>query len=174
MNDQDIKKAITERLHEIADEADWQHLTITQKSEYYTAWTNDPEIGGKLSQVIDEGSVRVYLKDTIIRSYSRSQRLSIKKLVSSLPSVACDEVTKEFIKPQAVLCDDKNLYTIAAARDWKTALLSAFERGCEEGNLQRNIVFFTKHTRGRFVDESYRDLISAAAKRLDIEVFWVT
>ncbi len=173
MNEGDIKEEVSQRVYDIADEVDWAHLTIPQRQKYYEAWTTDPEIGGKLSQVMDQTRIRVYLKDTVMKNYSRDKRPKLQSLITSM-SLPCVRVTQEFIKPQAVLCDGNKLYTVAAAKEWKIALLSAFERGCEVRNLRENVVFFIEHTTGRFVDREYRDLIDSAAKRLEVKVFWLT
>lgn len=170
---QEIKDLVTKRVFGIADEVDWVHLTIHQRKQYYESWTSDPRIGGLLSQVMEENRVRVYLKDTVMRNYMRSRRISIHQLLNSM-SMSFYEITEEFIKPQAILCDNTALYSLAAAREWKIALMSAFERGCIIPELEHNIVFFTEHTTGHFVDGDYRNMIAAAASRLGVRIHWVT
>ncbi|MEG3923331.1 hypothetical protein [Microcoleus sp. T3_D1] len=169
----EIKKDVMRRVHKIADEADWRHLTINQRTLYYKNWTSNPEIGGRLSQIMELERVRVYLKDTVMKSYSRTQRLDIRTLIASM-SLPCEYVTQKFIKPQGLLCNGTDLYTLTVAKEWKTALLSAFERGYELKNLNRNTVFIIEHTTSRFVDQSYRDMIATAAERLTIDIHWVT
>lgn len=173
MNEDDIKDTVTHRVHEIADEVDWAHLAIPQRQKYYETWTADPEIGGMLRQVMEQTRVRVYLKDTVMKTYSRNKRPVLQALLTSM-SIPCACITKEFIKPQAVLCEGTSLYTLVAAKEWKIAIMSAFERGCEVKKLNKNIVFIIEHTTGRFVDKEYRDLIDSAATRLDVQVHWLT
>jgi hypothetical protein len=172
-NEADMKQTVARRLYDIADKIDWTHLTIPQRQKYYEIWTNDPQIGGVLRQVMEVSRIRVYLKDTIMRTYSRQQRPTILTLLSSM-SISCNHIVREYVKPQAILCDKNKLYTLAAAKEWKIAIMSAFERGCEVRTTSKNIVFFNDHVTGRFVDKEYKDLIEAAAKRLDIEVQWLT
>lgn len=173
MTPTEVKAMVAQRVHATADSVDWTHLTITQKQSYYEAWTADPEIGGALASIIDPGRVRVYLKDTVMKSYRRAQRKTIQQLLASM-SIDCDSVIREFIQPEGVLCEGTHLYTVAVAREWKGALMSVYERQYEIGRVQTNIVFFTEHTAGRFIDRSYRDLIQSAAQRLGVTIHWVT
>lgn len=173
MDGNHIKHTVIERVHKIADEVDWLHLTIPQRKQLYESWTSDPEIGGLLEQVMDANRVRVYLKDTVMKTYSRSQRLEILTLLDRI-GVTFGSVTREFIKPQAVLCDRCDLYTISVAKEWKNSVMSAYERGYEVGTLKTNSVYLTEHTSGRYVDRSYRKMIGTAATRLDVKVHWVT
>jgi hypothetical protein len=168
-----IKEDVTQLVHQRADQADWMHLNIPQRQKYYEEWTADPQIGGLLSQTMHPSHVRVYLKDTIMKTYSRNQRPDIRALLTNL-SIPCAQVTRELIKPQALLCGRTRLYTLAPAKDWKIAIMSAFERACEFGSIKENVVFITEHTAGRFIDKKYRDMINAAARRLDVTVHWLT
>ena len=173
MNETEIKAAIAQRIYDLADAADWMHLNIEQRKQYYEIWTTDPQIGGILSQVIEPRRIRVYLKDTIMKTYARSRRPTLKSLLISM-SISYKRITKEFEKPQALLCDGTQMYTLAPAKEWKIAIMSAFERSCEVRKLEKNIVFITEYTTRRFVDKEYRDMIDAAAQRLDIVVHWLT
>ena len=173
MGEADIKKSVTHRVHRMADEVDWSHLTIPERSKLYEFWTADPQVGGLLNEVMDPERVRVYLKDTIMKNYARSRRPEILPLLRSM-SMPCDPVLQEYIKPVAVLCDHRYLYTLTVAKEWKISIMSAYERGLDVGNLDRNIVFITEHTTGRFVDRSYRNMIESAAERLEVDVRWVT
>jgi hypothetical protein len=167
-NAETIIKAVCQRVYTLADQADWIHLTITQRKNYYEAWTQHPEIGAMLAKTMPAERVRVYLKDTIIGTYCRSKRLGVRNLLRSM-SIACDSITQEYIKPEAVLCDKYQLYTITATKDWKISLINNFERA-QERRIKRNLLFITEHTAGRFVDHSYRSMIEDAATRLGVEI----
>jgi len=169
----EIIVSVTERLHKLADQANWIYLNITERKRLYEKWTDDPNIGGLLRQIMEPNRVRVYIKDSIMGPYSRGRRLNIHSLLNSM-SISCENVTKKFIKPQALLCNSSDLYTLSVAKEWKIAIMSAFERGVEIGELNNNRVFFIEHVTKRFVDPSYRNLVEAAGKRLDVEVQWVT
>lgn len=168
-----IKKAITRQVHAQADRHGWTHLSIDERRKLYEEWTNDPRIGGALSQVMDANRVRVYLKDTVMKSYARAQRPELLDLLQAL-SISSENVSKQYSKPDAILCQGASLYTLTVAKEWKTALMSAFERAHDETGVKRNTIFIREHTTGRFVDASYRALIEAAARRLGIEIVWLT
>ena len=120
-------------------------------------------------------AVRAYLKriDTIIKSFLKNQRVDIRKLFEFM-AITYEQVSKEYIKPEALLCNETELYTLTVAKEWKTAIMSAFERGYEVKILNRNCVFIIEHTTGRFVDQSYRELIAVAAQKLGIDIHWIT
>lgn len=169
-----MKELVTQRVREKADALDWMHLTIAQRTQHYKGWTEDPEIGGLLAMVMDPSKVRVYLKDTVMgRQYTHPRRPQLAPLLTTL-GIKCNVVTREFIKPQGVLCNGTHLYTMTVAKEWKGSLLTAFERGKEIKRLKRSVMYITDHTTGRFVDKAYRDMIDDAARRLGVKVEWVT
>ncbi len=173
MDDKQIKKNVAKKIHSIADKADWSHLSIPERQKYYEEWTDDPEIGGTLAQIMEPRRIRVYLKDTIMKDYAKSKRPELKKLLGSL-SYSYIIASKNYIKPVGLLCDGNKLYTISVAKEWKISLLSAFERGYEVKNIKENVLFIIDHTSGRFVDNSYRKLIEDSSSRLGVKIIWVT
>ena len=168
MNQAEIKERVTKRVREMADALDWLHLNIPQRTQHYDAWTEDAGIGGLLAQVMDPSKVRVYLKDTVMGKDTHPRRPQLAILLVNM-GIKCDQITREFVKPQGVLCNGTHLYTMTVAEEWKGALLIFFERGKEIKRLKRNVVYITDHTTGRFVDKIYRDLIDEAARRLGIK-----
>ena len=172
MSEVEIRRTVYQRVTELATAADWSHLTIAERSAHYVQWTENPEIGGLLLQIMEPHRVRVYLKDTIIGSFAKTQRPSLAKLLSN-SGVTYTKVTTQYIKPHAMLCDKKALYTLAAAKEWKGALLSAFERAYEAKAVEIKRVYFIKHVTDKFIDSSYRAMIEAAAKKLGVTVCWV-
>lgn len=168
----DIKKEVRYRVHQIATDIDWPHLSLAERTHYYETWAMDPNIGGLLARAVGPDGVRVYLKNSIMKEYKPAQQMTIRQLLASM-SLPYTAVTQQFIKPEAVLCDDCALYTLTKAKDWKLALMCSYERACEHSCVTKNVVFVIEHTTGRFVDQSYRDLITSAAKRLAMELHWV-
>lgn len=169
----DAKKTVRKKLYKLADQVDWIHLTIPEKQRYYETWTADPNIGGLLEQIMEPQKVRVYLKDSIMKTYSKERRLNLHDLLASM-SLNSSEITREYIKPQALLCDSTDLFTISTAKEWRVAMLSAYERAYEIKQLKKNILFLINHTTGKYVDQSYRDMVESAGTRLNIRVHWVT
>lgn len=60
--------------------------------------------------------VRVFLKDTVMKSYSRTQRPPLRELLAAL-SIPFGQVTREFNKPETLLCDGTDPFTVVAAKD---------------------------------------------------------
>lgn len=178
MNEQAIKQVVSARVHAIADQVGWSHLTIEERRKHYEAWTNDENIGGLLGQVIDPNRVRVWLKDTVIKNYMKGKRPGVPTFLSRT-GVPCGSILRTYIKPDAVLCEHAdlfvrgNLFTLSVAKEWRVALMSAYERAVEITRIDRNIVFVIEHTSGRYTDQSYRDMISGAGAKLGVEVIWV-
>lgn len=169
----DPKTLIIKRVHELADKADWIHLTIPERTALYTQWVKDPAIGGELAKLEGAERVRVYLKDTVMKRYMKAKRPELTVLLKQM-SFRYKRVIKEYEKPSALLCDGTRLYTLSVAKEWRIALLSAFERANHMSQLQENLVFFTDHAVDRYTDASYKALIENAAERLDVKVHWIT
>lgn len=169
----DIKRRVRAEVHARAAAAGWANLGRERRRELYERWSEDPAVGGLLSEVMQPHQVRVYLKDTVLKKYARGARPGLPALLQGM-GVRWDEVTRWYTTPAAMLCDGKALYTLALAKDWKIAVMNAFERRCDAGPLERNLVLLTDHTAGRLVDRDYRGIIEAAGRRLDVDVHWVT
>lgn len=168
----DAKQQIIDRIFAIADQVDWMYLPQPAKRLYYEEWTSDPQIGGVLAEIVGQENVRVHLKDTIMKLYARSRQPELPALLEAM-SVHYDEITRKYEKPDAILCDGIALYTIAPAKQWKTSLMSAYERAYDARGLTKNLLFFTEHVTGRFVDRSYQEMIEAAGLKLGVQVQWV-
>jgi len=173
MSDAKIVKDVADRIFSIADQIDWTHLSITDRSKYYEAWAEDPEIGGRLSQIMDSSRIRVYLKDSIIGSYAKSKRTSLKPLLQNM-NVTLGSNPIKYIKPQALLCEGVRLYTLTEAKHWRVAITSAYERATDHPLLEKNLVIFTEHINGRFGPGKFRDMVEDIAGRLDVELWWLT
>jgi len=166
------RQDIIKRVRELADKADWYHLKIHERSALYAQWVNDPTIGGELAKTEGAERVRIFLKDTVIKQYMREKRPKLRYLLKQM-SLDCRYVTREFEKPVALLCDSKRLYTLALAKEWRVAILSAYERAHGVTGLVENLVFFTDHDVDRYTDRSYKALIESAAEKLDVKVHWI-
>jgi hypothetical protein len=169
----DILELVRDRVYQKANQADWLHLTIPEKKELYEKWTEDPEIGGLLRTIMPVRNIRVYLKDTYMGEYSRSKKIHIRELLKSM-GVTCSSIDQEFIKPEAILCDQSKLYTVSRAKDWKIALINSFERAKQNSSISKNIMYLTEHTNGMYSDVKYRELIEDAGNRLGVTVIWDT
>lgn len=168
-----LKEELTAKIHLLADELDWCHLTIPQKTRHYESWAADPTIGGRLAEVIGLEKVHMYIKDTVIRAYRNGKRPDLDTLLRQM-NLRHHHLVQRFEKPRGLLYDHTHLYTLTVAKEWRRALLSAYERAAlASERVERNLVLITDYQVDRYVDRSYRRLIESAATRLDIEVHWV-
>lgn len=177
MNAKDQEKAIkgdvTKRIHALADDLDWCHLSIPQKTRLYETWATDPTLGGQIAAVIGQEKVHMFIKDTVMRAYRRSKRTPLDLLLKNM-GINHEYLIRSYEKPYALLYDHTHLYTLTVAKEWRMAMLSAYERAAmaSEG-VERNLMLVTDHRVDRFLDQSYKQLIQAAGERLDVEVHWV-
>jgi hypothetical protein len=167
-----VAEEVTKRVFQLANSAEWPHLTIEQRAGYYQLWTEDPRIGGQLRKIMGDERVRVYLKDTIIGAYNRSRKPSVEQVLRSL-QIRCGVVQKKFVKPDALLCDDRNLYTLSAAKDWKVSLINSFLRAQDYSSIDTNILYLTDHMTANFVDARFRETLEDCGKRLGVDVEWL-
>ena len=66
-------RRIKRKLWGVADELNWPTLPDQQKSALYEEWIRDEQLGGVLARYLNPGSVRVYIKDTIMKPYGRER-----------------------------------------------------------------------------------------------------
>src|SRR5687767_7161344 len=128
---------VTKKLFEIADREDWSHLNISERQRLYEKWTEDINIGGALRTVIDPNRVRVYIKDSIMGTYTHNRRPDLLGVLRSM-SISYADITRQYVQPSAVLCDGRDLYTLAVAKAWKIAVVNCFERGTDIKHLRTN------------------------------------
>ena len=111
-----------------ADRCGWLHLDASEKSRLYTQWTEADAIGGRLGAYMDPRQVRVYLKDTVLKTYS-IERMSDPALARRVLKIG-DEiaVTETYTKPHGQRLEDGRIIAWSNASDWKLTLLAVFER----------------------------------------------
>jgi hypothetical protein len=93
-----VRDEIKDLLWKEADQIKWSALPATAKARYYTIWTEAEKIGGRLAGFMDPRQVRVYIKDTLLKSYMR-ERLSSEGRVFRLLGLPPDTAaTSSYIK----------------------------------------------------------------------------
>lgn len=164
----DVRARIKADLWKQADQLDWSALSGAEKARHYTHWTESEKIGRPLAAYMDPRAVRVYIKDTLLKSYGREKLNEHQALVLRVTGHDKAEVEEEFVKPHGFRCSDKSLVAWGRADDWKVLLGSLFERAyaAESGSL--TAVFF--RAAPRFVRPSARELVEAAAGCLGIRL----
>lgn len=170
---EEIRTRLRSRLWEIADQVGWMNLSTTEKSKHYEDWTRSREIGGLLTRFMDAGHVRVYIKDTLLKSYAlqRSADASRPLRVSGIEESA--ETVETYLKPHGRRLADGRIVCWGRADDWKTVLMALHERAfvCH-GAWAYSAVLLSAD--GRFRESGIRDMVKAAADRLSIEkLIWL-
>jgi hypothetical protein len=168
-----VRKQLRQQLWSLADELGWISLSITEKKKLYEDWTRDQRFGGTLSRYIDKGQVRVYLKDTVMKDYTRaasadpSRPLRLLKIPPEIPSV------QTYIKPHGRRLSDGRVISWGRASDWKLVLMALHERSANHRHATPFAAIFTNAT-GKFAEPGVRSMIEDAATKLMIQkVLWV-
>lgn len=70
-----VEKAVVTKIYTQADDARWQHLQASDRTRLYQDWTEDPEIGGRLLDFVEQrANIRTWLKDCPMKEYERARR----------------------------------------------------------------------------------------------------
>jgi len=124
----DVREAVAGRLWREADRVGWFNLPDPDRAKLYERWTRDAEIGLRLGHYMDPRQVRVYIKDTLLKSYARRRLLSIEAEVWRVLELPQPPAGKTFIKPHGRILGDGRVVSWGKSRDWKLILCSVHER----------------------------------------------
>lgn len=167
-----VREKLRTRLWELADEKQWISLSTAEKSASYEAWTRDPSVGGVLSRFISVSDVRLYLKDTLLKDYSR-QKHADDTLVLRVLGVDGEMVTKTYIKPHGRVLADGRVLSWGRSNDWKSILMATYERAYGEPNRRPFGVVLTNAC-GQYHQTAARTMVESAASKLGIErIVWL-
>ena len=168
-----VRKQIRQQLSSLADELGWMSLPLTEKRKLYEDWTRDPKYGGTLAKYIDKGQVRVYLKNTILKDYTRAAGADPSRplrLLKIPPDVA---VAQTYIKPHGRRLDDGRIICWGRASDWKLVLMAMHERSSSSKNAVPFAAILDKAT-GKFADAGVRRMVEDAATKLTVQkLLWL-
>ena len=151
-----------------ADELRWLTVSDSQKSILYERWINAEEVGGVLSRYIEHGSIRVYIKDTIMKPYMRELIKSFEPIRNLLRLPRELTESKCYIKPHGRLLSDGKLVCWGLSRDWKSILFAAFDRAYQNDSLSAFAAVILLPT-GKCLQPEYRKMVEVAAEKLCIE-----
>lgn len=167
-----IRDEIKDALWREADRLGWSSLPANAKSRHYTIWTEAEKIGGRLAGFMDPRQVRVYIKDTLLKSYTR-ERFSNEGRVFRILGLPTDtQCAQTYIKPHGRKLTDGGQIAWSRATEWKATLMALHERSFEDGGKARAAVFFEAATKHASVEK--RAVVDAAAKKLGVQrVIWV-
>lgn len=166
-----IRNGIRDRLWADADRLDWASLTASDKSRYYTVWTETSDIGGRLAQYMDPRQVRVYIKDTLLKSYTREASADPARALRVLGISSDQSIVSTYIKPHGCLLHDGRHIAWSKATEWKLTLMALYERSFEAGEPFAAVL---SQAGARFALPSQRTLVCGAAERLGVKkVVWL-
>lgn len=111
-------------------------------------------------------SVRVYIKDTLLKGYGREKLNEHEGLVLRVLARDRDQVRGSFIKPHGFRFSDASFVALGRADDWKSLLGALFERAYGVKDVISTAVIF--RAAPRFVRHSSREMVESAAQRLGV------
>jgi hypothetical protein len=163
----DIRSEVLERLAKAADEAGWLSLAAATKSRYYTNWASDPTIGGRLARFLDADRVRLYIKDALMKPYTRARRADMPAIFTQLEIPKDVSVTRSFIKPHGCLLADGRVICWGRSNTWKLVLMAVYERAYDAKGATPHAAVLTQSA-FHFGDDTSRAVVHAAANKLGI------
>lgn len=167
----DIRRSIKEGLWAEADRLDWPALSGSDKSRYYAIWTETESIGGVLGRYMDPRQVRVYIKDTLLKPYTRDRLAHPAKVLRVLQISENVEVVATFIKPHGILFVDGRHVAWSRASAWKATLMALHERAFESGAPYAAVL---THSASRFALDGQRAVVESAAEKLGVQrIAWL-
>ena len=153
----------------------WIGITLSpmDKSHYYGTWTKDAEIGGRLGRYMAHGQVRVYIKDTLLKDYTRSRLADYERPFRVLGIPEATHVVESYSKPHGRRLEDGRVICWGRADDWKTILMALHERTFGNSHSCPHAGVFL-YSLGRFHEIHARALVEDAATKLGIaQVVWL-
>jgi hypothetical protein len=163
----DVREQVEQLIHGVAGDRDWSSLPSTEKAEAYADWARDPRIGGVLAHYMDARRVRVYIKDTLLKPYVREELKTRMPAVLACLGIARDTVIgEEMIKPHGVRFREGDLVCWGNSRDWKSLLMTAFERARAFPSGCTSVVLIET---GQTAERAARETVRDAASKLRID-----
>jgi hypothetical protein len=169
----EVRCRIRDLIWERADAIGWSDLSDTERSRYYEQWTREVAIGGALGHYMDPRKVRVYIKDSLIKSYERERISRTEQEILAVLSVDPEfEVAHRYIKPHGMRFVDGKVIAWGKSRDWKLILMTMYERSVLNPGASASATVLLES--GNTADASTRVLVREAATRLGIDqLVWI-
>ena len=125
---------VKETVYTKADAHGYMSRSRTENGSFMTDLVDDPEVGEVLSEFIDKGEIRTYIKDSIINRYTKERKKEVLKVISPI-----DTINKLYSKTAKVVqvigevtlcnsdCGDVFVVSNGNYLKWETALRKALE-----------------------------------------------
>ena len=169
---ENVRAEIRDKLWKEADSLGWANLSASQKARQYTMWTETSDLGGRLAAFMDPRQVRVYIKDTLLKAYTRERMADATRIFRLLNIPRNAHSSDSYIKPHGRRLLDGRIIVWSRASDWKLALMAAHERAFETGGRPYAVVMF--EAAGKYSDPMSKAVVEDAARKLNISnLLWV-
>src|SRR5579885_1720993 len=119
----EVRLRLRAALWQAADEMGWLGLKSSDRTKHYERWTRDPDVGGVLAHYMNQGKIRVYIKDSLLKGYG-VQRVSDRSPILMSLNISMEvEILHSYSKPHGLLLRDQRLICWGRADDWKIVLM---------------------------------------------------
>ena len=115
---------------------------------------------------MDPRQVRVYIKDTLLKSYTREAMADHARPYRVLGLAETEQPVRSYIKPHGRLLADGRQIAWSRATEWKATLLALHERSFTQGRPFGAVLF---ESGAKFGTPDMRRMIESAATKLGIE-----
>lgn len=167
-----IRKQLLDNLSKEADDLGWLTLSDAEKSHWYDTWADEASIGGVLGHYRDQQGIRVFIKDSLMKSYTRQAQSDDRSMRRILGVDQRLRVTQTHIKPHGRWYEDGTVAAWGRASGWKLILLTLYERIDGRVDVKCSAIILT-HALGRYADLEVRSMVEEAARRLGVDkVIW--
>jgi len=127
-------RQIKETVYLKADEHGYISKGRNENGDFMTGLVDDPEVGEVLSEYIDKGKIRTYIKDSIMNGYAKSRKRAILKDNSPIETVKVlfsKNVSIIQTIGETTLCNSEcgDVFVVSSGNyvKWETALRKALE-----------------------------------------------
>ena len=163
-----VRRDLRSKLWSIATELDWCRLSWQERTRHYETWTMDSDIGGLLSNYMDQQRIRVYIKDTLLKGYGPSRQASSSVAFRALGISPRVDVAEEYDQPHGQRLSDGRVIAWGRASDWKLVLAAVHERTYRAHGVRRYAAVLLS-ANGKYHQPQVREMVQNAADRLGIE-----
>jgi len=125
-----IKEIVCEK----ADEYNYINRSRIENGQFMTALVEDTDVGGVLSQYLEKGKIRTYIKDAILNGYTKNRKKKIlkkKSPVDTIQKIYSTNVNIIKTERDVTVCrsDDNRIFVVSGGTflKWESALRKALE-----------------------------------------------
>jgi len=170
----DIRNHIKQKIWSKAEELDWPRISDLERAAWYEIWTKDKDVGGVLSHFMDSRKVRVYIKDSLLKPYLRTRlQGNWDRVLLTIDMDSRDAIVRRsYDKPHGRLLLDGKVVCWGNSREWKTVLLSVYERAYQLSAGYPHAAILVES--GKTTNVGTRQMILDVSQRLGIRhMAWI-